>query len=79
MQELSLDPKADEELVLSLAADVTGAWLTSNGSIVDKLQDFHVLGHDFLEKYMSLPLLAPLLRMANLDHCQCVQSSWPAL
>ena len=52
MQELSFDPKAANEIVLSLAADVTGAWLTSDGSIVDKLQDFHVLGPHFLEKYM---------------------------
>lgn len=74
MQELSFYPKADEEIVLSLAADVTGAWLTSSASIVEKLQDFHVLGHDFLEKCMSLPLLVPLLRMASLHHCQCVQS-----
>ena len=54
MQELSFDPKAAKKIVLSLAADVTGAWLTSNGSIVEVLQDFHVLGPDFLEKYISL-------------------------
>ncbi len=49
-QELSFDPRAAQDVVLSLAADLTGAWLTSHGEIVDALQDFHVMGHDFLEK-----------------------------
>ena len=50
MQELSFDPKAAQKVVLSLAADLTGAWQTSHGSVVDVLQDYHVMGHDFLEK-----------------------------
>ena len=54
MQELSFDPKSAKEIVLDLAADVTGAWLTSKKSIVEELQNSHVLGHDFLEKYITL-------------------------
>ena len=72
VQELSFDPKAAEEIVLSLAADVTGAWLTSNESIVEELQDFHVLGHDFLEKYISLNPLgssAQIGQSASLSIC----------
>ena len=52
MQELSFDPKAAQSVVLSLAADLTGAWQTSDGSVVAALQDFHVMGHDFLEKWV---------------------------
>ena len=52
MQELSFDPKATQEVELSLAADLTGAWLTSHGGIIDALQDFHVMGQDFLDKWV---------------------------
>ena len=72
MQELSFDPKAAQEIVLSSAVDVTGAWLTSHESIVEELQDFHVLGPDFLEKYISLHLLgtsAQIGRSASLSVC----------
>ena len=72
MQELSFDPKAAKEIVLSLAADVTGAWLTSNGSIVENLQEYHVLGPDFLEKYVShhpLGTSAQIGQSASLSVC----------
>ena len=49
-QELSFDPKAAQQIVLPLAADLTGAWLTNHGGIVDLLQEYHVMGPDFLEK-----------------------------
>ena len=65
VQELSFDPKSAEEILLNLAADVTGAWLTSNKSVVEELQDFHVLGHDFLEKYI---FLHPLGTFAQIGH-----------
>lgn len=42
-----------QRIVLSLAADLTGAWQTSNGDILEVLKDFHVMGDDFLEKWVA--------------------------
>ena len=50
MQELTFDPRSEEDVTLKYRATITGAWTTFEPGVVEALTAHHILGPDFLEK-----------------------------